>query len=430
MKKVLLMTLAVCLLPFSSSVADTLVLQTRDVYKGRVTEDRVVLNTGYGRVVVTRPFVRSMTRTDPVDMAVQLLTVNNDILTGRLVSESVGLEDTTGEDRRFYGEDIREMYVEHTGPTREVDTTLFFMAGGDKFSGRLDTRTLHLETDIDTIALDAGRVQQIGILGGAGATVRLDDGSVLMGTLVEKKLAVRPDAFQPMVICVDRFDTIRFNVQKLVAGRYEAASDDDVDSDGDGVPDTIDACADTPCGETVEDTGCPPRTDADNDGVTDDDDLCPDTPPGMEVDDTGCALHADADGDGVFDDVDQCPRTPTGVKADDAGCWVIDLPLFDFKASQIKPEHYPVLDEVVDVLKRHPSIRIEVQGHSDSMGPAEVNQRLTEARARSVMAYLVEKGIDPDRLTAVGYGATRPAMPNDTEEGRAMNRRVELRPLE
>jgi len=198
-----------------------------------------------------------------------------------------------------------------------------------------------------------------------------------------------------------------------------------LDSDGDGVPDYLDECPGTPQGVRVDSRGCP--LDSDGDGVPDYLDECPGTPRGVEVDSRGCPL--DSDGDGVPDYRDQCPGTPEAAKVDLRGCWVLMDTLFDFDRYELKPEYYPVIDEAVVVLQNNLSMKIEVQGHTCKMGTAEYNRRLSENRARSVMNYLVRKGIEEKRLSAVGYGFTRPKASNETEPGRALNRRVELSPV-
>jgi len=101
--------------------------------------------------------------------------------------------------------------------------------------------------------------------------------------------------------------------------------------------------------------------------------------------------------------------------------------LFDFDRYDIKPEAYPLLNEVVAILRKNARTEVEIQGHTDHVGSGEYNQRLSEKRAKAVMDYLLEKGIEPERLSHKGYGFTRPVASNDTEEGRARNRRVELR---
>jgi OOP family OmpA-OmpF porin len=138
----------------------------------------------------------------------------------------------------------------------------------------------------------------------------------------------------------------------------------------------------------------------------------------------------DSDGDGVYDDKDRCPGTPKGAEVDERGCWVIRDVKFDFDKYNIKEEYYPRLNKVVEVLKNNPTVKIDIEGHTDSIGSAEYNQSLSERRAQAVKNYLINKGIAADRFKATGYGLTRPIDSNDTKEGRAKNRRVELTPME
>ena len=198
-----------------------------------------------------------------------------------------------------------------------------------------------------------------------------------------------------------------------------------LDSDGDGVYDHLDQCPDTPRGVKVDERGCP--LDSDGDGVYDYMDRCPDTPKGVKVDARGCPL--DTDGDGVYDHLDKCPDTPKGASVNKVGCWVLKGVLFDTGKWDIKPQAYPTLNEVVSILKNNPSMNLEIQGHTDNRGSAAFNQGLSENRAKAVMDYLVENGIDEGRLSAKGYGFSRPAASNDTPEGRSLNRRVELKPV-
>ena len=99
---------------------------------------------------------------------------------------------------------------------------------------------------------------------------------------------------------------------------------------------------------------------------------------------------------------------------------------FDFDKATIKPESYPVLDQVAQVMIDRPQMEVRIEGHTDWIGTDSYNQRLSERRARAVLGYLVNKGIDSFRLGAVGYGEGRPIATNDTEEGRARNRRTEF----
>ena len=141
------------------------------------------------------------------------------------------------------------------------------------------------------------------------------------------------------------------------------------------------------------------------------------------------AAPLDSDGDGVYDDVDECPNTPKGATVDNRGCWVLTGVTFDTSKWEIKSRYYPALNDVVRILEKNPSLKLEIQGHTDNRGAADYNQGLSENRAKAVMGYLVARGIASNRLTARGYGFSKPATSNATAAGRAQNRRVELKPV-
>ena len=149
---------------------------------------------------------------------------------------------------------------------------------------------------------------------------------------------------------------------------------------------------------------------------------CPGTPAGVPVGPDGCAL--DSDGDGVPDYQDKCPDTPKGAIVNVDGCWVYEGVFFDFDKATIKPEYYSLFDNAVDVLNGNLGLTVDIEGHTDSVGADAYNQSLSERRAASVKQYLVEHGIDPARLNSKGYGESDPIATNETNEGRARNRRV------
>ena len=167
--------------------------------------------------------------------------------------------------------------------------------------------------------------------------------------------------------------------------------------------------------------------DSDGDGVPDDADECPGTPPGVQVDASGCSV--DSDGDGVADDVDACPDTPRGAIVDHRGCWVVKGVKFDYKKWDVKPQFNTNLDNIIDILKRNPDLKIRIEGHTDNIGSQKYNLGLSKKRAQAIKAYLVKNGVGESRITTTGYGFSRPISGNDTKEGRALNRRAELIPV-
>ncbi len=203
------------------------------------------------------------------------------------------------------------------------------------------------------------------------------------------------------------------------------------DADGDGVPDSRDKCPNTERGRVVDADGC--AHDEDGDGVEDGRDRCPGTPPDTTVDSDGCAK--DTDGDGVGDIDDECPHTPRGTEVMSNGCGasqsvVLKGVNFEHDRAVLLPQAREILDQVVQILADAPGFDIEVQGHTDSVGSDAYNLNLSRARAVAVRNYLVDHGIDAGRLHAKGYGESEPIASNDTAEGRARNRRVELKILE
>ncbi len=221
-----------------------------------------------------------------------------------------------------------------------------------------------------------------------------------------------------------------------------------IDSDRDGVVDGIDRCPDTPEGIVVDEIGCP--TDSDMDGVQDANDECPNTPPNTVVNSRGCPVVRDADSDGVPDSDDRCPNTAPGHPVDHAGCPVLFVIAggafvtqqgqqeklilqgvnFQTSRSRLTQESYAILDLVAASLLEHPDVSIEIGGHTDATGTDAINNPLSQARAQAVMAYLARKGVPLERMEAHGYGSRQPIATNSTRDGRAQNRRVELRVIE
>jgi OOP family OmpA-OmpF porin len=141
------------------------------------------------------------------------------------------------------------------------------------------------------------------------------------------------------------------------------------------------------------------------------------------------APPGDEDHDGVTDDRDRCPGTPAGVAVDANGCpqkgsITLEGVTFDYNSANLQASSLSVLDDVADGLKKHPRLKVELQGHTDSKGPDAYNLTLSQKRADAVRSYLLKDGVPATQLTAKGYGEGQPIADNNTEAGRAQNRRV------
>jgi len=244
------------------------------------------------------------------------------------------------------------------------------------------------------------------------------------------------------------------------------------DQDGDGFLDDVDQCPTEPedVDGWMDDDGCP-EDDNDADGIADKIDSCPNDPEDRDgfEDDDGCAEN-DNDNDRIADSIDACPMEAEDADGfeDDDGCPDPDndkdgfadasdaCPLeygvapdgcpkkynlvvvtekkieikqtvyFDTNKATIKRVSYPLLDEVAQALLDNPTIKVEVQGHTDSQGNDKFNLKLSQNRANSVRTYLIGKGVAADRMVAKGYGENVMIADNRTAEGRAQNRRVEF----
>lgn len=175
------------------------------------------------------------------------------------------------------------------------------------------------------------------------------------------------------------------------------------------------------------------EVDSDGDGVVDSKDACPGTPAGVKVDARGCPL--DSDGDGVTDDKDKCPNTRAGAKVNGDGCEIIENVVitsvqanFAFDSADLSADMKTALDDVAGQLMATPGDeQIEIVGHTDSKGAEGYNQSLSERRAQSAADYLISKGVNPTSISVSGMGESSPVADNATEAGRAQNRRVEIK---
>jgi OmpA-OmpF porin, OOP family len=203
------------------------------------------------------------------------------------------------------------------------------------------------------------------------------------------------------------------------------------DTDGDGINDEEDKCKTEAGIEKYQ--GCP-IPDTDGDGVNDEQDKCKNEAGPARND--GCPI-ADTDGDGINDEEDKCINE-AGTAAN-SGCPEISKEVmekieyaakniyFATGSSNLLAKSNKGLNEVVAIMKENEDLMLDIEGHTDNTGKADKNQKLSEARANAVKAYLVKKGISEDRLAAAGFGDSQPVADNKTAAGRQENRRVELK---
>jgi outer membrane protein OmpA-like peptidoglycan-associated protein len=224
-------------------------------------------------------------------------------------------------------------------------------------------------------------------------------------------------------------------------GYKDADGCPDMDDDGDGVNDFGDRCPrDAEDRDGWEDADGCPDGDNDKDGLADAQDACPNEP-GAAMD-RGCPVY-DRDRDGVNDNADACPDQPetTNQYLDEDGCpdtkpqrieitdnQIVIKQRINFATGKatILPDSFVVLDDVAQVLRDYPQLRVEIGGHTDNVGDDAANQRLSKSRADAIFEYLLSKGVAAQRMTTVGYGETRPIDTNMTDTGKQNNRRVEF----
>ena len=198
------------------------------------------------------------------------------------------------------------------------------------------------------------------------------------------------------------------------------------DQDGDGIADKDDECPTLAGPPNTQ--GCPDR---DGDGITDPKDNCPDEVGPVNL--NGCP---DRDGDQVIDKEDKCPDEAGTVEL--LGCpevaeevkekleFATQNVQFQTSSATLKSSSLSIMDEIVTILNDYPEYKLRISGHTDSIGPADKNQALSEKRAKACVDYLITKGINADRLQYIGYGETQPIADNINEAGRSQNRRVEF----
>lgn len=195
------------------------------------------------------------------------------------------------------------------------------------------------------------------------------------------------------------------------------------DSDGDGVEDSKDSCPSV--AGAISTNGCP---DTDNDGVIDSNDKCPNK--AGSPDNYGCPIPKPVEETKPEVETEPEKVTETGPPSEEVLESLNDYAktiLFDYSKALFKEKTYKVLQSITEIIKTYPDAHFIIEGHTDNLGSHITNDRLSNKRANAVRDYLISQGIEPERLTAIGYGERRPKFSNATKGGRDQNRRVEVK---
>jgi outer membrane protein OmpA-like peptidoglycan-associated protein len=243
------------------------------------------------------------------------------------------------------------------------------------------------------------------------------------------------------------------NKAEDIDGFQDSDGAPDYDNDNDGIPDVRDKAPNDPEDfDGFQDDDGIPDYDNDRDSIKDADDKCINTPEDFDgfEDHDGCPEY-DNDKDGIPDSLDQCPNWPEDMNGyrDDDGCpdekpekksqaepepaqinvgtnIILKGVTFASGSAQLNSSAFPVLEEIFRTLVDFPTIAIEIRGYTDDIGDFNANKALSERRAFAVRKYLLERGIDPNQIRAVGFGELDPIDTNATSEGRSVNRRIEF----
>ena len=390
--------------------ADTVLLHNGDRLIGTIQNSYFALQSPYGQIVIKSDFLKRISLSDSRLLDAKLQTINNDLFSGTILNDDIQIQTETSETLDI--KDVKLIMLDTSGPSHPIVTTIITTQNNDRFSGKLINPGLRLEADFATTTYQPEDINRMEFTGDEKKDVKvlLASGDIIEGVLKLDEIIIAPDSLSRLAISKSGLTTVQFNARKMVLKEYDSLPAYEKDGDGDGVPDHLDRCPDTPWGSKVDEIGCPKEPVATR----------------LISKKSG---SLDADSDGVLDPLDKCPQTPQTADVDEKGCWATLDILFDFDSTEIRPRYHSALEVIIAVIKKNPGIKIEIQGHTDNTGPESYNQMLSEKRALAVKEYIVNKGIESERLKAVGFGATQNVASNESDAGRALNRRIDFVPI-
>ncbi|MDJ0986760.1 MAG: OmpA family protein [Desulfobacterales bacterium] len=393
-ENILIILIAIAFLCPAVGQADIVYVKDEDRLVGIIQNPAFTVQTPYGNIRIKTEFLKSIDFKDGAAGQWIIETVNNDQFSGRLLNANVQFIQKDGRKRTIDKGRITRIWREFRAQSRQATTTIITMKNNDRFSGKFLDTSLEIRANFITKTIQPKNINRLEFADNYqdGTEILLENGDLITGILKQDQFRVAPESVSEITVDRTRVKSIQFNAPKMILKTFGGTALSEADGDGDGIPDYADLCMDTPAGAEVGMDGCARRSNlaqaANRQKIN-----------GHQRD----AVAALAKTDGQFQNV-----------------------LFDFDRAELKSQYYSTLDEAAEMLNRSPMTQAEIHGHTDSIGTQAYNQTLSEKRARTVEQYLVQKGIEGDRLLSKGFGFTVSSASNENEASRALNRRVEI----
>ena len=378
-------------------LADIVYIKNGDKLFGTIQNPSFTVRTPYGKISIKNEFLKSINHKEGSIAHWTIETINNDRFSGTLLNDGIQFIQEDGQQKTLSREKIQRIKREISGPSYSITTTIFTMKNNDRFSGKFLNAGLEIRANHTTESIHPGQINRIEFADDypANTMILLENGDLITGTLNQDQIRLAPDAVPEFSVAKSSLKSIQFNAPKMVLKNFSGKTRADNDSDGDGIPDYADICMNTPVGVRVGQDGCREKTTVAK---------------AFNKANRGSALNND-----------------NPIQKQLAGNF--ENILFDFDRFELKPQYYSVLNEIASMLSRSPETKVEIKGYTDNVGTAEYNQILSEKRAGTVKNYLVQKGVEKGRLFPMGFGFRMNNASNETEAGRALNRRVEISPV-
>ena len=374
--------------------ADIVYLKSEDKLWGTIQSPSFSMQTPYGKISIETGFLKSIRFKDDAPGRYVIETINNDHFSGSLLNDSIRFKQEDGYQKTIKKEEIIRMQRDIMGSSRQITTTIFTMQNGDRFCGTFLNKALEMTMNYMTKFIQATEINRIEFKEDYSANIKilLENGDLLEGKVKQNQFRLIPGAAAELSVGISNLKSIQFNAPKLVLREFSGSVHAEKDSDDDGIPDYADICMHTPPGVAVGQDGCAKKS----------------------------MLAAEPDAKETFwkssEEIDAQKLFPSETKNI----------FFEFNRFDLQPQFFPILDAVAAKLEQNPNLNIEIHGHTDNIGSERYNQNLSDNRARSVKNYFVSKGIKGERLIPEGFGFKIEKASNETEAGRALNRRVEL----